>query len=113
MKMVSTKMSAEEAKEQTPTAAPDMPKEQYPYGMRVTLDDEVLGKLGFKVPPAVGKELTMQATVKVVACSINADEYNGGEAESRCELQIIEVGFGKADQADPKADALYPKTAKK
>jgi hypothetical protein len=64
---------------------------EYPWGLCVRLDDELLKKLGITDLPAVGAELMLEAKVKVVSTASN--EYEGG-ARRNVELQITDMGIG-------------------
>jgi hypothetical protein len=101
--MISTKMSAEEAKEYVngPATAKDAPA--YSYGTTVCLDDELLSRLGFTTPPAVGTEMLLTAKVTVTSTGVN--QQQDGDKESRCELQITEMDL-KAQGKDA-ATVLY------
>ena len=100
--MISTKMSKEEAKEYAsgPTAenAP-----AYSWGTSICLDDDLLTRLGFTEPPAVGTVLTLNAKVTVTSTGVN--QQQDGDKESRCEMQITDMEL-KGDGPDA-ANVLY------
>lgn len=66
-------------------------KEEYPYGLRISLDDESIAKLGISKLPEVGLEMYLGATVKVVEVSEN--ELHGENKERRVELQITDMAL--------------------
>jgi hypothetical protein len=91
MTMVNMQMSAEEAKEYgSPVDGGNLPK--YPYGLCLSLDDDSLEKLGIEGPVSVGTEMMITAKVKVTSTSQREDQ--GGESESRMELQITDMEIG-------------------
>jgi hypothetical protein len=66
MEMKSMKMSA---KDSQPSAC--MPESaEYPYGLKLYLDEACIKKLGMELPE-MGKEFTLQAKVCVVSVSDN------------------------------------------
>lgn len=89
MKLASMKMNAEERKEQMPTTA-DAKEQQYPYGLRLDLDDGTLGKLGLTKLPPVGATLVIYAHAKVVSKGSNQSEGDKDE-EQHLALQITEM----------------------
>ena len=103
MAMVNMKMSAEEAKEQTEPTAADAP--QYPWGLKLNLDDDALEKLGLTTMPAVGTKMQLAATVEVCSTSSYSDQK--GEAESSVSLQITAMELGAAQQSSDAASMLY------
>lgn len=123
-KMVSMK-SDPAATKSTPDPA-GMPAEpQFPWGLRINLDNDALLKLGIKKLPAVGGKLMIEAAVTIV--TVNEQQVQGGEPRRSLELQITDLclgdtddkgddkGEGKADKG-PKAiktDKMYPSMDKK
>jgi hypothetical protein len=111
MKLVSMKLSAKEAKEDCGMTAPgdtkDLPR--WPWGLRLTLDDEVLTKLGLELPD-VGDTVTITAQAHVV--SVNSSERQG-ETNRSVELQITDLAIGAESRPDDAktAKALYDNTA--
>lgn len=100
--MINMQMSKEEAKEYTNPEPADAPK--YPWGLCISLDDDSLTKLGMTAPPAVGTQMQVTALVTVTSCGMN--QTQGGEAESRCELQITDMELSGAARPDT-ASVLY------
>lgn len=102
--MISTKMSAEEAKEYSGAPEPgNMPA--YSYGTLLCLDDDLLERLGMTNPPAVGTEFTLTARVLVVGT--RASQQQDGDKESSCEMQITEMELGPVGSKTSAADTLY------
>lgn len=106
MAMVDMTMSAEEAKEQTAPDTSDAPK--YPWGLRISLDDDSIEKLGLTTLPAVGSKMTMTCAVEV--CSTGAYQDQSGESETSMSLQITAMELAPAQDAQTQtsaATALY------
>lgn len=105
MALVSMKQTPEEAAEGSVCAAPN-PGEAplYPYGTRITLNDDALKKLGIALP-AVGASFNMMARVEVV--SARADKVQDGEAEIGADLQITDMSLESESGSDPAAK-LWP-----
>jgi hypothetical protein len=113
MKMVSMKHEAGEGE-----AVPIMGS-QYPYGLRLTLNQEQLEALGLPMPQA-GTKLRIEAET-VVTRSSTEDPDADGDVDYVCvELQLTELGVeqgeeesGNAvDERDEKASRLYGKSGK-
>lgn len=106
--MTSMKMSAEEAKEYGPSVMADAP--QYPYGLRLDLNNESLEKLGIDEMPAIGSKKMIYAMAEVV--SVSANESKDGPPHRSVGLQITDMSCKSSGdaQAKPKrdpSDALY------
>lgn len=104
MNIVSMKQDPKEAVEDSglATANPgEMPL--YPYGTRLTLNDESLKALGISLP-AVGTVYTLMARVEVV--SARAEKVQDGEQEIGADLQITDMGL-EPEGSDPAAK-LWP-----
>lgn len=102
--MISTKMSAEKAKEYTagPSEASDAPA--YSYGTSLCLDTELLERLGITSPPAVGTEFTL--TARCVVTGTSQRQQQDGDKDQTLDLQITDMELDKANGADP-AQVLY------
>lgn len=66
-----------------PCAKPD-----YPYGLRITLDEKQLKKLGLPYPE-IGDMIDMRAFGEVTSCSI--EKVDGGDERCRVEIQIQRI----------------------
>lgn len=86
-------------------AKPMSDGEDYPYGLRITLDADALKKLGVTSLPKTGAYVTVQAECCVKSTSI--DDRNG-RTERRIELQIenMEVTLPKQSAEDAISDAV-------
>jgi hypothetical protein len=87
-------------------AQPEPP--QYPWGTRLTLDDEVLKKLGLDKLPEVGAELVVYGMAKAVAVRSDATEHGGSRS---VELQITDLSVKPKGQDQPRSaeQVLYPR----
>lgn len=103
MAQVDMTMSAEEAKEQTEPSVSDAP--QYPWGLRLSLDDDALEKLGITTMPAVGTKMQLSATVEV--CSTSAYSTQEGESEASVSLQITAMELSSGKTSSDAASLLY------
>jgi hypothetical protein len=101
MAMVNMMQSAEEAKEDSAPSADDAPK--YPYGLCISLDEEVLAKLGMTQPPAVGTKFTLTANATVTSASSYQTE--GSENESSSSWQITDMEVASPTRPTSSADA--------
>ncbi|HZF28702.1 MAG TPA: hypothetical protein VE907_06275 [Gammaproteobacteria bacterium] len=100
MKLTSMKVKKRD-KEKTlgmmsPSAVGD--GDQYPYGLRIRLENEQLDKLGFKDMPKVGDYLTIEAECCVISTSQNTNQ--GGDERRNLELQIEKIGCEEDDDGD-------------
>jgi hypothetical protein len=68
--------------------------EKFPYGLRISLENEELSKLGINVKDLdVGKELTIKAIAKVDRVE-DRDSSSGGRNQS-ASLQIVKLDIEK------------------
>lgn len=89
--------------------APEM-TEEYPYGLRISLGNEELKKLGIAELPAIDTEMKLTALVCVT--SVSSSEYQSGEPHKHVELQIEQMTLVPAKEEDnTTAKALYPSMA--
>src|SRR5574340_1682985 len=106
MKMADMKMPKKSAKEMKGMEMPASGmQDEYPYGLRVSLGNHELGKMGGAHDNCqVGDEMLMMARCTVVSKSEN--EQQGGKADKRLELQIKSMGLQpmKAGKADSDGD---------
>jgi len=81
---------------------------EYPYGLRICLDSDVLKALGFTELPAVGTKLEMEAMVEVCSASMTESKEYGKKLYM--DLQIVEMELEKSKE-DP-AKKLYEDSEK-
>lgn len=76
----------------------DLP--EYPYGLRLCLDNDTLKKLGINKVPAVGSKMKLMAMVEV--CSTSAYETKENGMMQTMDLQIVEMSLsGNKKEIDP------------
>lgn len=76
-----------------------MEEPDYPWGLRVHLEDESLDKLDMDDLPAVGSKMTMMTTVEVTSVSQHEDSSDDGERRN-VELQITDMELTDAKPRD-------------
>lgn len=89
-------------------------RDQYPYGTRITLDEEQLAKMGDLFEDAnVDDEVTI--TAKGVFSSKRSDQTQGGKKNRGLSIQIqkINVNCTSADDKMPIADFMKKRQQKK
>lgn len=104
--MIDMKMTPEEAKAEygAPTASgdPDLPK--YPYGLSLSLCDEILAKLGIGLMP-VGTTLALRAVVEVTSQGLREDQDG---KDLNMQLQITQMELVTAGTDESRASKLWP-----
>ncbi len=103
MDLVHMELSAAERKDQMPTAEPPTGP-RYPYGLRVSLEDEALTKLGLPALPGTEQTLMLHAKVTVVAVSSTEDERGKSR---RLELQITDLALAPETPTPALETRLY------
>lgn len=97
-------------KEDSTVLAPEM-RDEYPYGLRITLGSEELAKLGMTEMPAIDTELKLTALVCVVG--VSQHDTAGGEPYRSVDLQIEQMALAPAKEEagetsdDKAAKAMY------
>lgn len=110
MKMIDMKNSVQ-TKNST-LVAPDM-QDEYPYGLRITLNNDTLKKLGITELPAIDSEHKLVALVCVVGMSMN-ESAGEGEPYRSIDLQIEQMALAPAKEEDDEsgsddpAKTMYP-----
>lgn len=93
MAMTNLKLSTSEQ----PILGPELEKPEYPWGLVVTLNQEVLNRLGIGPLPRVGAMVSFRAQAEVVGVS-KEDGENGPRHEVR--LQITDMDFSQNRDLD-------------
>lgn len=86
-------------------------REEYPYGLRLTLDNDALAKLGMTELPAIDREFKLMALCCVVA--VSQSERADGEPYRSVELQVEQMALVPAEEesgesSDDAASRMYP-----
>ena len=82
----------------------------YPWGLRITLNDEALKKLGMDKLPGIDEKMVLHAIVEVTSVSENASQGKDGERhENRSvELQITDMELQTENSVERSlTDKLY------
>lgn len=82
-------------------------KPMYPYGLKISIDNESYEKLGLTSPPAVGSGFAMMARVEV--CSVRQEKTKDEGVEIYLELQITDMELAEAKADKNPEDVLYTK----
>lgn len=89
------------------TSEQDMPilggemKAEYPYELRISLNQEVLNRLGIDEMPKVGAQVSFSAKAEVVG--VNQDE----SGKNTVSLQITDINMAGGTSEDDQAQALF------
>lgn len=104
MDLVSMKLTKAEAKAE---ASIEYKPPEYPYGLKIDLDNDALEKLGIAQLPEIGTPMTVTARCEV--CSVSAYESQGQDKKQRnLQLQITDLGLSPATSTQEEtANALY------
>lgn len=103
MKLVSMAQKPNEPEEEAAEVASESKQPQYPYGLRVRLNEEAIEKLNWKDLPKVGTKCNIQA--KGVVTTVSNME---GMEHSMMEVEIQLTDLGMEVGSSPKAaDTLY------
>ena len=103
--MKSMKLNKRETKLQS---EPMEIREEYPYGLRLNLDNDSLKKLSIKTLPEVGSYMTL--TAKVEVSSISENQHEGDEELRRdMSLQITDMELAPEKSKPSMSETLYGK----
>lgn len=81
---------------------------EYPWGLRVSLDDAGMKKLGLSVDDLpVGAMVHMHCLARVT--SVSQDQRQDGSTPCRAELQIEQMALESEDDENEEAEAEAPK----
>jgi len=97
------KVTRSEAEQKNVIGPMDAP--EYPWGLKLSLDEEALKKLALGEMPAVGTKLKIEANVEV--CDVSQYESKEGGVRRSLSLQITDLGLGAADAPVNHAQVMY------
>ena len=102
-KLVNMKLDPDEREHYGPSMVVSAP--QYPYGLALHLDDDVMEKLALAKTPGAGKTVTIEAKAIVTSVTENerVNELTGLKSSETCmSLQITDLAIltAKGDAAD-------------
>lgn len=101
--MKRTKADEKARKEKYDTPCSVGAGDEYPWSLRLTLNEEELSKLGIKSLPKAGAKMSLSAEVSVI--SVRQSERMKGRDERSIELQITKMDLG-AKSAGSALDAV-------
>lgn len=105
MKMISMKNDAKEEKKDYATVCAPCDDSEYPYCLKLYLNEETIGKLGIKNMPEVGTYLTLNAAVEVVGVSMR--EVKDGKTDRCIDLQITDMALEPYEEKKSATKTLY------
>jgi hypothetical protein len=103
MPLTNMKLTPTVAKETLAPSAGDAP--EYPYGLKVELENDALEKLGITSLPDVGTPMVLTARVEV--CGVSAYESTDQEKRQSLSLQITDMALAPEPKTRS-ADDFYP-----
>lgn len=101
--MVSMKMSPEESAEYAGSVMADKPI--FPWGLRITLDDESLKKLNMAALPAVDQTMIITCRVKVV--EVSSTQVSEDDKKDCVGLQITDMELSADRSGETREQKLY------
>lgn len=105
--MVSMKMS-KETKNSDLEDVKEGETNEYPYGLIISLNDEIIEKLGIKELPKVGDIINLNALVSVKSVSEREGESdNENETERMLSLQITDMELAPQKKGKTNAEIFY------
>lgn len=78
---------------------------EYPYGLRISLNEDSIEALGLVSMPAIGQKMIVNARVEVVGIT-NSKQSNGDEYKC-VDLQITDMDLSPDKQKSDSAAKLY------
>lgn len=104
MPMVNLK-SEPKQRDNSTMVAPTYEEPAYPWGLRISLNDESLKKLGVAELPAVGE--TLQVTCMVEVVGVSQHQEKDGDACRSVELQITDMDLGQMSPQKSMEQRMY------
>lgn len=103
--MKSMELSTQEKKDNAiESVVRDRPK--YPWGLKISVDQDSYKKLDLKKVPQVGDKMMMLCMVEV--CSVSNESYEGDEKNISIGLQITDMDMkDKPEEKKPTESMLY------
>lgn len=107
MKMMDMKISKEQAKKMSSPAVVSGKTDEFPYGLRISLDNETLKKLEHIASLNIGDEVQIMA----VGCVVSKDsrETQDGKEDRSMSIQIKKLGCEMEDDSKMDDSNWYKK----
>ena len=102
----SMKLSKAEREDRSPEIASDA-QEEYPWGLRLNLDDDTVTKLGTPALRA-GDEVMVMAKATVKDVSSHESDDSGEEINISMSLQITDMAVEEAGNTKERAESMFP-----
>ena len=107
MKPVSLKKTAADRAEDQREMTADFKPPEYGYGTCLSLDNDLLKKLGLDVSKlSVGDKFNLVGSASVKA--VSSSEREGGKARMSLELQVTDLGLERQADVKKLAKEMYP-----
>lgn len=110
MKMADMKMSKKSAKENMTVGVAVSESEEYPYGLRITLDEDQVKKIPNVMDYKPDTVVHIMATGKVTKSE--SIDTSGGKSRRSVSIQITEIGCEKKKKHEEMTDEEYGKEKK-
>ena len=106
--LIDMKLTAESKPEEKTLLSAEADRPEYPYGLRISLEDESLTKLGISELPTIDAEFTLEALACVISVSRNYIQDPSMQRRS-LELQIktLQLTPAKEQSEASHAQQLY------
>jgi hypothetical protein len=103
--MISMKLTPAEAKAETFLGEQDELPE-YPYGLTICIDDDMLAKLGITDLPPVGTKFRIEALAEVCSTSQYANQ-SGADQSMSLQITDMELAAGNTEIKPDIANRIY------
>lgn len=110
MKMADMKMSKKSAKETMAGGSPVSEGEEYPYGLRITLDEDQVKKIPNVMDYNPDTVVHIMAIGKVIKSE--SIDTSGGKSRRSVSIQITELGCERKKKHEEMTDEEYGKEKK-
>lgn len=101
--MKSMKMEKKQAEQMGDTVKSDTP--EYPYGLKIHLDNECLKRLALEELPEIGEEMMLVAKVQVT--DVHQSERQGEGPYMSVGLQITDMELSEAKEEKDTSSVFY------
>lgn len=99
--MVSMKMEKDAAQKLYGEPTLGMPEMEYPYGLKICLDEASIQKLGLQEMPQIGAKMKIEAIVEVCAVSKYDTKESGQQRKIDLQITDMEIEKGEVEESKP------------